>query len=594
MLEHRCALRVVEAGEVQVGGLVAVVGARCGGTGASPIHLAVLVIQALDQHLQEALVGLRRWVVVTHLAQGHVHGGVLRAHLELFVLHDFGDLGGFPGHYRHIHRAGRHLLVTHHGGDGFGHGGVTLHRHRARTRHRRIGVQGHVATGADLDAAAGCRQVALPADDDAATDQRRFGNVGFQALAAPGHVHTRVEVDVAVGTDEAAGNGQTFADVEQNAAIGGAFAFHAGGHDAVHRGHGGQQVHQLVGQDQRVVGVLRRHRVAAGHFQAAAGLQEHRGIHTGGVDVAARQHADVVGAHLHLIAHVDVAVDEDVFVGRNQAQQTNLGFAQVALTQHAFDEDAVGGRDLDRAASGRVQGTARDVLVAAVEHQRFHQHRHTALVGAGADAQLVVGRNEAVHQHLRTAGDGDISAGICRADFAAQPDVAVAGERNRTIGAHVGLAPGATAGFEAGGGIGQDRTAGRHGHAHAAGVGTGVDGDVPGGQEVTAHGGVAQREAFSGVHVDGGALTGPAHRLGEGIHRCTATQAAQHGDAVAQQLDAAVVRFAVQHRVLADQQVVARGQGEQRVGRQHHTATAVHRAQAEAALGAELQALRGC
>ena len=237
--------------------------------------MVIAIVQAFDQHLQEAFVGRCIGVVITHLAEGHVHGGVFRTHLEFFVLHNFGDLGGFPVDHRHLHCARGHLFVTDDRGHGLGHGGVAVHRHGARTGHGRVGIQRDVATGLDLNQSIGSAQIALAADGDAAANQRISRNSGFQTGTAPGHVHARIEVDVAVGAHKATGNGQALADVEQNAAVVSPFASDAGCHDTVDRGHRCQQMHQFVGQDERIIGGDWGDRVAARHLQAAAGLQKH-------------------------------------------------------------------------------------------------------------------------------------------------------------------------------------------------------------------------------------------------------------------------------------------------------------------------------
>ncbi len=156
VLEHRQSLVIVQAGEVLVGGLVGVVGAGRGGTRAGPVHRRVEVVHPFEQHLDKALGRCGVGVVVAKLGQHHVHGGVFRANLEFFVLHHLGDLGGLPGHHRHLDRVGQgHLLVANDGFDGFGHCLVTLDRDRTAARDGGIGVKGDVATGLDDDVATG-------------------------------------------------------------------------------------------------------------------------------------------------------------------------------------------------------------------------------------------------------------------------------------------------------------------------------------------------------------------------------------------------------------------------------------------------------
>ncbi len=225
-------------------------------------------------------------------------------------------------------------------------------------------------------------------------------------------------------------------------------------------------MHQTIGPDQSIVGVGRRHRVAARNLELAACVEEDLRVGASGIDVTAGQHTNVVGVDLDVVAHVDVAVDQHVLGGRLQAQQANFGFTQVALAQHALDEDAVGRGDADGATGGGVERAARHVVVAAVEHQRLHQHGHATGVAAGHDLQLVVGRQQAIDADLGPAGDGNVGAHIGRGDSAAQPDVAVADHPDaalargqgaqHTIGGGGGFGPGGGTAIKATGGIGPD------------------------------------------------------------------------------------------------------------------------------------------
>ena len=309
--------------------------------------------------------------------------------------------------------------------------------------------------------------------------------------------------------------------------------------------------------------------------------------------------------HLHLVTHVDVAIDQDVFVGRHQTQQADFGCAQVTgfnLADHTFDEDAVGGVDPDGAASGSVQGAARDAFVRAVQHQRFNQHGHTALVGASRYLQLIMGGDQTIDQQLRAGLDEDVRTGIAGRDCTAQLDIAIAVDLYGTTG-QGWTRPSAGGAVEAAGGVGPDGAARRHPDAHAGVVRTGVDGDRAGGRNTAPLGAAAQNKAFSGTHVDGGALARPSQLRRNDVVGVAvvgrdqggpSTQCTQHRDLSSGQGHQAVVALGLHDHIAAHHQAVACSQDELASGRQHTAAAAVQRAQAEVALSTHLQALGGC
>ena len=597
VLEHGGALRVIEAGEIEVGGLVAIVAARGGGARVGPSDRAVVVIQALSQHLEEAALGSGVRVVVADLGQHHIHGGVLGTNLEFLVLNDLGDCGGLPGHNRHLNRSGGHLLVADHLGHGFSHRGVALDRHRARAGHHRVGAQGDIATGLDHDGAVFGRQPPLAGDADGAADQRALGDRAFQGGARPGHVDTGVEVDVAVGGNETPRNRQALAGVEQNSAVVvQALAGHARLHDAIDRGHRRQQVHQLVGQDQRVVVGRAIGGVAARDFQHVAGTEIDLRVLAGGVHIAAGQHADVAAMDFDVVAHVDVAVDQHISAGRLQAQQTHLGLTQVLLADHALDVDAVGGGDGDGAAGGSIERATGDALVARIKHQGFNQNGYAALVNAGRQAELVIGHQQGVDHNARTRAERDVGTHVGGDHRAGQPDIAVTGQRDAPVRVADRLGPDRRRAAKFGRGVRSDGAGGRHLQADAADVRAGIDGDRAGGPEIAAVGGLAQQHTRTGHHIDVGALAAPDELVLQGIEPAVAVgvftriqdavgrrgagiDRSGHTHGLPGQRDQTVVGLAVEHRVGGDGQVAAGRQGQGLVGFQAHAAAggAAHR-----------------
>ena len=118
-------------------------------------------------------------------------------------------------------------------------------------------IERHIAAGFEHDGAVGRGQQGLAAHHNVAANELAAQNGVFQAAAAPGHVHTGIELDVAVGGQRAACNGQRLPHVDQNAAVAGALACQTRRDDAVDIGHRCQQVNQLVGHDDGVVRVGR-------------------------------------------------------------------------------------------------------------------------------------------------------------------------------------------------------------------------------------------------------------------------------------------------------------------------------------------------
>ena len=589
VLQHRRALRVVQACEVEVGGLVGVVETRRRSTRTGPVHRRVLVVKTFDQDLDEAPLGHRVRVVVADLREHHVHRRVLGADLELLVLDDLGDLGRLPGDHGHLDGPGGHLLVAHHGRDRLGHGVVALDRDRARARHHRVSIQRDIASSLDHDVAAGRGQAARAADGDRAADHFLLQDRGLEARTRPRHVDASVQVNRPVRSDETTGHGQALADVDQDTAIvAGTLVGHASLHDAVHVGHRRQQVHQLVGQDQRIVARGARRCVASRHFQAVTGTQEHLRVDTRGVDVAARQDTDFAPEDLHVVADVDVAVDQDVTPGGLQLQQPDLGAAQVLLADHALDVDAVGGGHSDRAAGGGVERAARHPR-RAVEDEGLHQHGHAALVGAGDDVELVVRGDQRIDDDARPRLHRDVRTSVLRQDRAAEPDVAVAVERDAPVSARLGLRPHAGRTVKSCARVGADRARRRGLDTDAAVVGPGVHADRTRGPQVGPGVGAAHEEAGTSLHLDGRAQARPTQDVLACVQglvvvavlACveqavrafsTGVDRAQNQHFLALQHHTAVVGLAVEDSVDADRQVTSGGDGQCLIGLEHHAA----------------------
>ena len=212
---------------------------------------------------------------------------------------------------------------------------------------------------------------------------------------------------------------------------------------------------------------------------------------------------------------------------------------------------------------------------------------------AGRDAELVVGRDQAVDHELRARADADVSAHVGGADLTAQPNVAVAAQADAAVGACIRFGPGGRGQVELGRSVRPDGTAGRRANAHTCGVGCAIDRNAARGPELAAHGGAAQHKARARTHVDGGVFAGPAGCLGHAVVSGARIDATQHADGSARQFDAAVIGLAVEHRITAQAQSLGGREGEQGIGGHDHTARTVGGAQVDVAARAQQQVLAG-
>ena len=264
-VQYRLALCVRQLREILVGGHHVVVAARCRGGLArqgfagcvGPVDVGVGVVNTFHQVFDKAPVGGRVGVVVANLCEGHVHRRVLAAHLEFVVAGDLGNGGLGPSDFRHLHLTNGHLLITGHGLDGLGHCAVRLHIHGAGARDRSRSIERDVCTGKHLYLARGCRQHGIALDHDVAPDQLVLRDGLLQPCTAPRHVNTCVELDVTVGRNQAPVDGDRLAGVKEDQAVVERRIGMDGGnarlHNAIDRHRGCDQVHQLVGLDERVV-----------------------------------------------------------------------------------------------------------------------------------------------------------------------------------------------------------------------------------------------------------------------------------------------------------------------------------------------------
>ncbi len=452
---------------------------------------------------------------------------------------------------------------------------------------------------ADLDARR--RQVHQPVglDDGIVVEQRQrrqAGAVGDVDDVAAGVrdvvdvlVDARGEVIGHVGQRGAGQRGigeQIQAIVERDGQMIGTRGHGAGQRDAAVIAQGGTGRADHIGHLARLDRAA--HRVA-GDQQLVARLDEHVGIVTGGIHVAAGQHVDVGAGHDHVVARVDVAQHGDIATGGVQTDQTDLACAQRArggidLADHTLDLDRIGGGHGDAAARGGVQRAAGQIVAVAIQLQRIDQHADAAAVGAAGDGERIVGADQTADPHLRARQDGDVAAGVQRADRAAQLHVAIGTQADQAI---ADIAPGGgdtVLVIEHAAGIDLDGARGAHGEALAGGGGAGLDADGAGGQQVAANAAIAQHDVLRGADVDLRRAAAPGGRdVGAvDVVILAGADAAQHHQAVGTNLDLAVVGLGIELPAARELDQAAGFDFQRGIGFQHR-----------AAAGAELGRERG-
>ena len=464
-------------------------------------EVVVEVINTFNQDFQELAIIRCIGVVVANLAQRHVHGLVATAHHHEFGANLLGDLGWHVTDRGHLGGAGYDLDGINHHLHVLGGGDVVCLGHAVKTRDGGSGIKRDRAASQQRYRASGVER-ALALDQDIAAGQGAARQRSFHDGARPGHVDTGMQHDVASRTDGAA-NLHQHPGAEQSA-TGGARDFD----HAVDDHAGRNQVQQFVGLGNGRIQCAR----ATRHQQRFARCQVQGRVGARGVDVAAREQADIVALDFKRVLHVDVAHQVDVTRERDHAHGANLGLTErggqyFTLADDAGHRDAIDRFDVDAAASGGVERAARNILVVAVENDFLHPDADTTAVGAAAQRQAVVGGHQTADVNHRTRAQHDVRTCIQGADSATGQQIAIGDDADLT--GHAGAA-----------GIDGDAAQGGHRKANAAGRCARLDVDQSGGVKLAAKtiGNIADNNFALRLDAQTGCRAGQRRR-GSGVKR---------------------------------------------------------------------------